>query len=197
MTDVAIRVSVVKTQVQRIERAIGKWIAFVRIVVLISRQRVVPLKLVSLAEPLSHTDREAVEDRSADSAGHEYVSESRKQSHSIQVDEARQMNAFRVSEVEIYRQVGRKLLLELDVCRVDPRVSVVFAEHANRRECRKATQRWNVHDVGPRRQALPVAATEGRSAGDAKLLHAIVCDRTNLRQHVLPAVENTGACSHH
>src|SRR5215216_6310402 len=101
------------------------------------------------------------------------------------------MNAFRVSEVDIHRQVSSKLLLELNVRRVDPRVSVVFAKHANRRERGKATQWRHVHDVGPHRQALTIATTEGRSAGDAKLLHASFRDRTNLRQHVLPAVKNT------
>src|SRR5215510_5898533 len=105
------------------------------------------------------------------------------------------MNAFRVGEVEVDRQIFSKLLLELNVCRVDPRVSVILAEHANRRECRKSAQRWNIHDVGPRRQALTVATAKGRSAGDTELLHAVVCDRTNLRQHVLAAVENTGVSS--
>src|SRR6185369_7288999 len=107
------------------------------------------------------------------------------------------MNAFRMCEVEIQREVVGNLLLELNVCRVDPRVSIVFTKHTNRCERRKATQRWNIHDVGPDRQALTVAATEGRSAGDAKLLHAIVCDRTNLRKHVLPAVKNTCVRSQH
>src|SRR6185369_485199 len=109
--------------------------------------------------------------------------------------EAREMDAFRVSEVEIHRQVFSKLLLELNIPRIDPRISVIFAEHANRCECRKTTQWRNIHDIGPRRQALTVAAAERRSAGDTKLLHAVVCDRTDLRQHVLAAVENTSASS--
>src|ERR1043166_4222453 len=102
------------------------------------------------------------------------------------------MNAFRVSEVEVDRQILTELLLELDVCLIDSWVSVILAKHANRREGGKATQRRNIHDVGPHRQALAVAATERRSARNNKLLHAVVCDRTDLRQHVLAAVENTG-----
>ena len=71
------------------------------------------------------------------------------------------MNAFRVSEVEIERQVFSNLLLELNVCSVDARVSVVFAKHANGCERRKTTQRRHTHDVGPHRQALTVATAEG------------------------------------
>ena len=48
VTDVAIGVRVVETEgCNEIKRAIGKWIAFIRIVVLIFRKRVVPLKLIS------------------------------------------------------------------------------------------------------------------------------------------------------
>src|SRR6185436_12460708 len=100
------------------------------------------------------------------------------------------MNTLRVSEIEIHRQVFSKLLLELNVCRVDPRVSIVLAKHANRCKGRKATQRRHVHDVGPYRQGLTVATAEGRSARNTELLHAVVSDRTNLRQHVLASVKD-------
>src|SRR5215212_5406727 len=98
------------------------------------------------------------------------------------------MNTFRVSEVEIHRQVISKLLLELNVSRINSRVSVILTKHANGRECRKAAGWWDIHDVRPHRQSLTAATTEGRSAGNTKLLHAIVSNRTNLRQHVLPTV---------
>src|SRR5262249_55582943 len=149
------------------------------------------------AEPLSHTYCKAVENGVTDSTGNEDVAKSREQSHSIQVDEPREMDAFRMREVEIQREVFSNLLLELNVGCVDSGIRIVFAEHADRRECRKTTQRWNIHDARPRWQALTVAAPKGRSACDTKLLHAIVCDRTNLRQHVLPAVENTRTRTNH
>src|SRR5215510_1081977 len=105
------------------------------------------------------------------------------------------MNAFRVGEVEVDGQIVSKLLFELNVGRVDPRVSVILAKHANRRERRKSTQWWNIHDIGPRWQSLTVATAKGRSACNTELLDTVVCDRTNLRQHVLPAVKDTGVCS--
>src|SRR5215203_6747207 len=107
------------------------------------------------------------------------------------------MNTFRVGEVEIHRQVISKLLLELNVSRINSWVSVVLAKYANGRECRKAAGWWDIHDVGPHRQPLTAATTEGRSAGDSKLLHAVVSNRTNLRQHVLPAVIYAGVGAQH
>src|SRR5215212_3458868 len=107
------------------------------------------------------------------------------------------MNTFRMGEVEIYRQVVSKLLLELNVSRINSRVSVVLAKYANGRECRKAAGWWDIHDVRPRRQPLTATTTEGRSAGNTKLLHAVVSDRTNLRQHVLPAVINACVSPQH
>src|SRR5690349_23614570 len=101
------------------------------------------------------------------------------------------MDAFRVGEVEIERQILRQLLLELNVSGIDSGVCIILAKHTDRCERRQTAQRRNVHDVGPHWQALTVAATKGRSAGDAKLLYAIVRDRTHLRQHVLAAVEDT------
>ena len=54
--------------------AIGKRITFVRIVVFIFCESVVPLKLITPAEPLSHAYSKAVVHRLADSAGYKYVS---------------------------------------------------------------------------------------------------------------------------
>ena len=68
MTDVAIRKRVVETEVVDIKGAIGKRIAFVRIVVLVFRERVVPLELIAAAETLTHAYRKTVVHRLTDSA---------------------------------------------------------------------------------------------------------------------------------
>ena len=65
------------------------------------------------------------------------------------------------------------------------------------RERRKTAQRRDIYDVGPHRQTLTVATAEGRSACDTELLHTVVSDRADLRQHVLPAVKNAGVRSQH
>src|SRR5215208_816365 len=107
------------------------------------------------------------------------------------------MNTFRVGEVEIHRQVISKLLLELNVSRINSRISVILAKYANGRGCRKPAGRRDVHDIRPRRQPRTAGTTEGRSARDTKLLHAVVSDGTNLRQHVLPAIIYAGVGAQH
>src|SRR5215217_3773195 len=107
------------------------------------------------------------------------------------------MNSLRVGEIEIHRQIVGKLLLELNVSCVNSRVSVILAKDANGRECRKAAGWWDIHDVRPRWQSLTAGATERRSAGDTKLLHTVVSDRTNLRQHVLATVIYAGISPQH
>src|SRR5262245_16853262 len=59
VVDVAIRTSIIGLQIVEAERAISERVAFVRIVVAVSGQRIVPIELEPSAEPFAHSNYEA------------------------------------------------------------------------------------------------------------------------------------------
>src|SRR2546423_12392632 len=101
------------------------------------------------------------------------------------------MYALAGGEVKIDRNISSNLLLELSIYSVYPGISIILAEHPNGSKRWKAAGWWHVHNVGPYRH-WQAATAEGRSARYAKLLHAVIGDRANLRQHVLASVIDAG-----
>src|SRR5262245_64359469 len=59
VADVAVRNRVIGLQIVEAERAIGERVAFVRIIIAVSRQRIVPFELEPAAEPFAHSNYEA------------------------------------------------------------------------------------------------------------------------------------------
>ena len=66
---VTIRKSIVELEIVDVERTIGKWIALIRIVVLVFRQDVVQLKLIVPAHAFPGARRKTVVEGFTDSAG--------------------------------------------------------------------------------------------------------------------------------
>src|SRR5437588_9737606 len=103
------------------------------------------------------------------------------------------MNAFRVSEVKVQREIAGDLLLELSVQCIDARVRVILVEDAHRSAEGDSSGRRHALYARPGGRSGGGAETGKGKAGiteDAELLHAVVGDRADLRQHVLPAIEN-------
>src|SRR5436853_2892784 len=101
MPDVPIRKRIIQLEIIDIERTISERIAFVRIVVHVLRQHVVPLELVSVTETLSHAHGKTVVERFADGAGNHYLTKiipedwnSVSIQHAIEVQKASQVDAL-------------------------------------------------------------------------------------------------------
>ncbi len=130
VTNVSVGERVVKLQIVDIEGAVGERVALIGVIVLVFRERVVPLKLEAAAEALSHSDREPSVERFPVGAGNHRLAEERgEEAQPGVVQEPRQVNSFRVGEVEIDRKVFHQLMLKADVGRVDARVGIVATEN--------------------------------------------------------------------
>src|SRR6266446_449023 len=110
------------------------------------------------------------------------------------------MHALRMSEVKVQREIARYFLLKLRVQRIDARVRVILAEDAHRcAEGNSARRQHGLYTRPGRRSGC--GAEAGRSKGgvteDTELLDAVVSDRADLGQHVLPPIENAIARAHY
>src|SRR5437867_2699292 len=110
------------------------------------------------------------------------------------------MHALRVGEVKIQREIADDFLLELRVQCVDARVRIILVEDAHRSAEGNSPGWW--HGLYTRPGGRPggrakAGKSKGRVAEDSELLHAVVGDRANLRQHVLAAIENAIAGAQH
>src|SRR4051794_29843984 len=106
------------------------------------------------------------------------------------------MHTLRVCEIKVDRKVICDLLFESRVEGIDSRVRVIFAEHAHTGAKRNSAARRDRNCVGPSRQLRCEPETcwsERSGASNAELLSAVVRDRANLRQHVLPTVVDAEA----
>src|SRR5260370_8518201 len=100
------------------------------------------------------------------------------------VQETRQVDALRMREIEIQRNIAGDLLFELEVRRVDARVGVIFAEDADAAKARErirtaAAGRW----CNQSRPGRPDRGVCKQAAGDRLLLHPVSRNGTHLRQH--------------
>src|SRR5947208_17116632 len=103
------------------------------------------------------------------------------------------MHALRVSEVKIQREIADDFLLELRVQCVDARVRIILVEDAHRSAEGNSPGWWHVLYTRPGGRPggrAKAGKSKGRVAEDPELLHTVVGDRANLRQHVLAAIEN-------
>src|SRR5258705_9908293 len=117
------------------------------------------------------------------------------------------MNALRMCEIEVQRKIICDLLLKLHVRGVNPRISVILAEHPDATEAwERVSNRTSGCEAvdcragtGSRRhQTRPGGTYEWvckQAAGDRLLLHAVSGNGTHLRQHVLPRIVNAVATS--
>src|SRR5689334_4396484 len=104
------------------------------------------------------------------------------------------MHALRMSEVKVQREIAGDLLLELYVRRVDSGIGVILTKDAHRGPGRNTSRRRYRLYAGPGRW-LGGSAKAGKSetgvTKNSELLHAVVGDRSDLRQHILPPIENS------
>src|SRR5258708_29402432 len=119
MPNVAVRESIVKTQIVDIQGSIREWIALVRVVVPVFREHIVRLKLITLVHALPDSGGKTVIERFTNRAGDKHVAQRGKQSGARKVKEASQVNALRMSKIEIHGPVSGNLLLEAGIQRVD------------------------------------------------------------------------------
>src|SRR6266550_1088547 len=108
------------------------------------------------------------------------------------------MHALRMSKIEVDGKVPGDLLLEADIRRVDSWIRVVLTKDSHTGAKWNSAARCDGYDIGPGRRLRRSPKTRGgktRCANYAKLLSAIVSDRSHLRQHVLSPVINAIAAS--
>src|SRR5437773_8273558 len=105
-----------------------------------------------------------------------------------------------MSEVEVERKIARDFLLELNVCRIDSRVSIILTKHAHGGSERNAPRRRHGLYAGPGgRFGRGAKARKGKAGVTeyAELLYSVVGNRSDLSQHVLPTIINAVAGSQH
>src|SRR5260370_23361353 len=99
-----------------------------------------------------------------------------------------------MSKIEIHGKVPGDLLLETDIRRVDSWICIVLTKHPHAGAKWNPATRCDGYDIGPRRRlgrSTKTCGGESRCADYAKLLCAIVGNRSHLRQHVLSSVVDT------
>src|SRR4029079_954974 len=131
MRNVTVGQRIIEARIQRVDRAVSKRIALVRVVILVMRINVVPFELVAVTKPLPHTDCKPVIDPLAVCASHKHIPKGREKSGRPIVEKARQVYALRVSVIYVQRKIRDQLLLKLNVCRIYLRILIILAEYTN------------------------------------------------------------------
>src|SRR5262245_25057906 len=101
------------------------------------------------------------------------------------------MHALGHREINVRAQVRRNLLLVSCVRCVNARVFVILAKDSHASKAREWIAAARRDSWRHRKRIWPSrAAAKGRNRKDRALLHAVRCDGTYLRKHVLTPVEN-------
>src|SRR5688572_15818764 len=205
--DVTIRGPPVLLEIEEVEAAIGERIPLVRVVVLVFREHVVRLELVTLGEAFADAERKPAIARLAEAVCHHDLAEewipgtetvrvtvpgaravaAARAGRPVVVEEAGQVASFGPRDVHVSGPLLLQLLLVGRVVGVDARVLVVAVEHPDAAEERELSRRHGSHrqHAGPGGRRRAERGQKARVHEDRLLLHAVGRDRADLREHVL------------